>query len=39
MTDRKDMEGVKEIYGIKLKDKIKYLGANLFCDRQKLCSP
>lgn len=35
MTDRKDMEGVKEIYGIELKDKIKYLCVNLFCDRQK----
>ena len=35
MTDLKDIKGVKEIYGIELKDKIKYLVVNLFCDRQK----
>ena len=32
MTDRKDMEGVKEIYGIEIKDSIKYLGITIYCD-------
>lgn len=35
MTDRQDMEGVQEIYGIKIQEKIKYLGVTIYCDRQK----
>jgi hypothetical protein len=29
------MEGVKEIQGIKVSESIKYLGIELYCDRQK----
>jgi len=30
------MEGVEEIRGVKVTDKIRYLGINLYCDRPKL---
>ena len=35
MTDRKDMQGVKEICCITISDSNKYLGIKIFCDRKK----
>ena len=36
LTDRTDMKDVKEIDGIPVKKKVKYLGLNVVCDRTEL---
>ena len=35
MTNRTDMVGITEVAGIEIQESIRYLGMNLFCDRQK----
>ena len=36
MTDRADMEGLEYLEGVKITERIKYLGVVLYCDRPKL---
>lgn len=35
MSNRQDMEGVSQVEGIKVGDKIKYLGIDIYCERKK----